>query len=222
MWSKNEAIASSLPIDLWPSVNPSLFNVDDEEKFNRSKKAITLYFSGERLSEIKKKTGIQPASVIRNAKKCVVMCWDGQIFGFRALIPYSRNKPNVRTAPFGKKRQHQKGGLTGALSALLTKFPDIEEDLIRRIKQEAKSNEILEYKLSPKSLHKIFIEAIRSKNVLEENWPFNTQYRGLRSIQKYMVQIQNKNFSRSANVSGNSGAKAHTRTGSWQRAASDF
>src|SRR3546814_5390909 len=76
------------------------------------------------------------------AQKCLQMAPDGAVYGFRALIPYIRTRPYQRNAELKAKRQHQQGGQSGALGALLRRFPDIEDDLVKCIRQDRKLKRI--------------------------------------------------------------------------------
>src|SRR3546814_7902535 len=86
------------------------------------------------------------------AQKCLQVAPDGRIYGFRALIPYIRTSPYERRAELKGKRQHQQGGQAGALGAVLARFPDIEDELVKCIKQDSKLKRIPEFKLRAKHL----------------------------------------------------------------------
>src|SRR3546814_5279816 len=51
------------------------------------------------------------------------------------------------------------------------------------------------------------------KGVSESEWPFNTQYLGLRTIQKYMIYVLNENFTKSVMSREGPTAKAHMNVG---------
>src|SRR3546814_11191205 len=51
------------------------------------------------------------------------------------------------------------------------------------------------------------------KGVSESQWPFNTQYLGLRTIQKYMIYVLNENFTKSVMSREGPTAKAHMNVG---------
>ena len=210
MWSRRIAIASSPPIELWPTVSLGALE-GNQETFLASELAMKLYFQNASISvaNIERRTGISQKEYARMARRCLSIAWDGQIFGFRALIPYVRLRPNQRQAPFGPKRRHQQGGQAGALQALFRRFDNLEDELVMWIVQDAKLQRMSEYKLQPKDLHRIFLEYLRKKGVTEGEWPFNTQYRGVRTVQTYMRLVLNNNFGRAVSTRGGSPAKAH-------------
>lgn len=213
-WTKRDALATCLPLELWPTVAETALDPSAAAKFRANKEAITLYFSGLTGREIEQRTGVIRSSLASLARKCLQLASDGRIFGFRALIPYVRTRPNVRRAKFSEKRTHQQGGQSGALNAILQRFPMLEDILVRRIRNEAKALNILEFRIAPKTLHKVFLEFLKANGVGEHEWPFNTRYQGVRTIQRFMSRVLHDNFARSVNVRGEKPAKAHLQTGS--------
>jgi len=212
-WSRNTALANCPPLELWPTVVASTFEEDSARKFNSFKDAVSLYFAGLPGREIEARTGVTRTYIAKLAKKCLTLASDGQIFGFRALIPYVRISPNIRHASFSEKRRHQQGGLSGVLNVMLQRFPQLEEELTNHILNYSKANKLLEHRIAAKTLHKIFMDTVRANGVCETEWPFNTQYHGLRTIQKFMSRLLHENFSRAVNVRSESAAKAHLSTG---------
>lgn len=214
MWNRNQIVLHAPPLDTWPSVTEDALDSDEKkEKFGAQKKAIQLYFSGEPTQSIQKLTGVWFSDLSRLAKKCLTLASDGRIFGFRALIPYYRISPYVRTKSTSHKRAHQQGGQAGVLIAILIRFPNLEDELVKRIRQDAKLREIPEYRMKAVSLHRLFINLLKQKGVASSEWPFNTQYLGMRSIQKYMAAVLNRNFARSVNTREEKDAKAHLPVG---------
>tara|TARA_R100001132_G_C3273291_1_gene95350 strand:- start:3313 stop:5094 length:1782 start_codon:yes stop_codon:yes gene_type:complete len=147
------------------------------------------------------------------AQKCLQIAPDGAIYGFRALIPYIRTRPYQRTAKLKAKRQHQQGGQSGALGALLARFPEIEDDLVKCIRQDRKLKRIPEVKIRVKDLHRLFIQCVKAKGVSESEWPFTTQNLGLRTIYTYMTYVLNENFTKSVISREGPTAKAHMNVG---------
>jgi len=188
-WSRNRIAVSKLPIKLWPTVAEELLPKDQLENFRSKKDAVTLYYLGVPISEIVLRTGICRTDLPRLMKKCLTLSYDGRIQGFRALIPYQRIGPNQRTAELSQKRRHQQGGQSGALSLTLRRFPGIEDNLLCWIRNQAKQQRIAEFRIAPKTLHKIFLDLLSSKGVGKNEWPFNTQYLGKRTIQSFMSKV---------------------------------
>lgn len=212
MWTRR-SISSSLPVELWPTVNTAAMDRVQAQTFQSRKRAMQLYFAGEAVEPIARLTGVSRYDLARMARKCLQTAPDGAIYGFRALIPYIRTSSYRRKAAAGAKRQHQQGGHSGALGALLAQFPDIERDLIKCIKQERKRKSVPEAKIRAKDLHRLFIECVRANGAPESEWPFTTQHLGQRTIYRYMTHILNENFTKSVNTREGTAARAHVNVG---------
>lgn len=201
----------------WPRVPQTIVPQAQREQFNALVQAITLYYDGVPLEEIGQTTGTNPKAVCYFAKRCVALRPDGEIYGFAALLRSTRMKPYTREAPIRAKRENEKAGMAGALSALLDRFPDIQDKLVARIHARAKELRVQEFRLRPKDLHKIFIDLVRGKGVKATEWPFNTQYRGARSISSYMQSILAQNFALTVRTREEQSAHAHLAVGSGER-----
>lgn len=187
--------------------------LDQAQAFTARKEAMQLYFAGKKVRDIERKTGVRWQKLASMAQKCLRMAPDGQVYGYRALIPYIRTSSYQRRAELKTKRQHQQGGQAGALSLVLQRFPDIEDELVRNIRQSGKRMQIPEHRLRAKDLHRIFIQYLKSKDVSETEWPFTTRYLGLHTIQKYMARVLSENFCKSVMSREGAAAKAHINVG---------
>lgn len=211
-WRRSEDLIGIPDVDTWPHVNLDLVPPEFRETVGAKVEAVTLYVRGLPIAAISRRTGVTsqlPALV----KRCLELSPDGQIWGFRALTPYFRIKHYERQAAIFPKRQEQKGGHAGALGALVKRFPDIEKQLIALIKKEARHFEVPEHRIRPKDLHRIFISLLRKKGLTQSEWPFNTKYLGIRSIQRYMKEVLDANFDRAVNSREESAARAHLAVG---------
>jgi putative transposase len=217
MWSRNNEFLTAPPVETWPGVSTIALESDHLQLFTDRVTAIKLYLAGENVADIQRRTGVNSKSLPRFLKNCLKLSSDGRIFGFRALNPYFRINPYVKRKTMGPKRPEQQGGQSGAFGQLLRMFPDIESSLVSIVRQEAKSRQVWEFNLRPRSLHRCFLAFLKTK--IQENqypvygWPFNTKYRGLRTIQTFMTDLVGRNFSRSVRVAGQREAIAHKSVG---------
>lgn len=212
-WSRIEVLAETPPIETWPDVNLAGLPERYVETFNARKSAITLYWNGFPLEEVMSQTGISKNLLPRFLKRCLESAPDGRIHGFRALIPYSRTAPYQRVAAETKKLPQAKGGKSGMLGLTLNRFPDLEEDLVALILKKRKTRAFHEHRLSATDLHQIFLKRLKELGVGKCEWPFNTRYQGARSIARYMIDIQDRYFSKSIHVREEQEAQAHVATG---------
>lgn len=211
-WSRAEATGFP-PIATWPTVELSLLDSGSAEEFEAKVRAVTLYLEGIPTGEIQERTGIPRWDLPRMVKRCLELASDGQILGFRALIPYLRVVPYTRKKEVKAKRPQQKAGHSGALGALLSRFPKINDELVALIKKEGKGKKIHEQKIRATTLHHIFLDYLREHGVTKTEWPFNTLYLGVRSIQSFMKEVLNANFGRGVYAREEKTAKAHLAVG---------
>lgn len=213
MWTRKAAIASSIPLDLWPVADDSGLSTGNREKFCAFVDAIRLYFANEPVADIERRTGVSAKQLPQLAKRCLLLGSDGNILGYRALLPYARTKRYERSAPIQTKFPEQRCGQSGALTALFDRFPRIREELIHCIRHEMQHRRAHEHRLRPRDLHRTFIKMARDAGVVESEWPFNTKYLGLRSLEKFMKEVLDGHFARAVHIYGEREARAHLAVG---------
>ena len=214
-WSRRELLNGVPHISVWPTALDDLIDSEYKEEFKNRCQAVQMYLEQESLEEIKKITSIQPKSVISFTKNCIKIAEDGNIFGYRALIPYFRKKEYVRTAEQKQKFKEAQGGQAGLFSNLLNKYPEIHKKLIQLInKSNSAKYSVHEKRIRPRDLHNFFLTSLRKIGVNETEWPFNTKHLGLRTIQSYMSQVLNENYSKSVKNLDESDSTAHLAVGS--------
>lgn len=211
-WSRAQAVGFP-PIATWPTVATNLLARDAAEIFEARRRAVVFYLEGVPSGQIRELTGIPRWELPRMVKRCLELGSDGQIFGFRALIPFARVAQYSRNKKVGAKRSQQHGGHAGALGAMLVRFPAIEKELVALVKKEVKARKIHEHKIRATTLHHIFLGYLRQHGVTSDEWPFNTTYLGARSIQRFMRSVLNANFGRSVFVREEKDARAHLAVG---------
>src|SRR5436190_19053320 len=87
-------------LSTWATVDPTLLTDKDAQIFKRRQGAVFSYFSNQYMETISAEFGISRQEILRNVKRCLEQHPDdGRIWGFRALIPYTRQKDYERTAP---------------------------------------------------------------------------------------------------------------------------
>lgn len=175
-------------------------------------KAIKMFAEGKTYREIRTVTG-QDGAMVRNLfRRCLELADDGRIQGYRALLPYVHTRPNVRRSEVSEKRQEQQGGMSCALSAILTRLPDLEDKLVKRLRKDRR-NEPDHYRPTGAHLVRIFHETLRRENVTDAEWPFRTKHQGRQTIEPYMRSLFRQTFSRAVAYEGGDEAKAHAATG---------
>jgi putative transposase len=184
-----------LNINEWPLVFVEGLSKDDQDIYNRRKEGIDLYFRGVSLKKIKKLTKIDSKDIYRLVDRCLELDKSGQIWGYRALIPRKRLEDYQRTASIDQPNTK----LTGAFKTLLKNFPQIRDEIIRLfLHGHSKSSEPVEPVMRAMDIWKKFHKACRSVGLTAMQYPFNTKDKGRRSLERYLLTLQDDFFGEAA------------------------
>lgn len=177
------------------------------------KKAIGLYLRGATEQEIKAEAGIGLSETVRLLKdRCLSVHQDGEVWGWRALVPWERinayqRRSKVVVDEFGQ-------GAVGALNAALNRHPDLRERFDKRILSAGSMRRLSAVKRSKQSHWRWFLDQLRSLGYERDNqWPFNTKKLGYSSICLYIDRVLNDNPEAAAMVSGGLDSKKKLLTG---------
>lgn len=181
-------------ITLWATVNTSLLSEEDTIIFKKRENAIRAYFAGEPIGKVCEKCEISRQSLIRIVKRCLKVHPDGRIWGWRAVIPYSRQKsseevasePSTKQFSGRKKAIHKK---SVELSRLFYKYPEIQETVDNMFLKKTEKGVVHEPRIHLKSIHKRFLEACREAGIKANEYPFTVKNTGRIALWKYL-----KNF----------------------------
>ncbi|MFJ7310830.1 hypothetical protein [Peribacillus frigoritolerans] len=202
--------------DKWPQVLSENLSDSHRSTFFKRKKAVDLYFDGDiSVTEICLKTDIKKQQLIKLVKNCLEVDQTGEIYGYRALIPYKRIKPYKRNKSIdGFNDEGGERRLMGAFSMLLEKYPSIE-DMIKNYYLNRKKRDITEPITRVKYLHRKFITLCKSEglNSVKGDYPFNTKDLGLRSLYRYVQELENKYANESVKRYGEDAATLIQSTG---------
>jgi putative transposase len=198
LWGQLRIKRSAIPellsdLAVWPTVDPTGLSKDHKATLESRSEAIRLFVEdrGVSLAEIKRKTGVHREQLYRLLERCLRRDADGRIYGFRGAIPNKRLKAYTRQAKVKNGKPKSRGGAAGAFTALLERFPDIKRWLIRQVKLRLKplGDEVREVKLTIRRLHKRFLEKCKDAGIQENEYPFNRDLLGYRSLQA-LVKIE--------------------------------
>lgn len=180
----------------WPTVDELALSDTDKAIYRRKEQAIRQFLLEPDVSvqEICRMNGVVPATLYRTFERCTTKHPDGRIYGFRALIRYARIEPYKRIKAVSKGHCPSKGGMSGAFSMLLEKHPKIQEMLTRELWERNRpvGTTIREVRKSLKRIHKKFLEACRAEKIPLDEYPFNQDYLGLRSLASYLKKLAEK------------------------------
>jgi len=160
-------------LQTWAVPDVGALPKDKQQIYLSRKKAVEMACDGSSDKAIKRKCGIGLKQTTRLIKeRCVVLHEDGQIYGFRGLVPYDRIRPYTRTKPV-KIDAFGRGG-AGALRSLLELDPEFKRELDKKILSVApKKAELTEVKQPRQVLWGWFLTQLRSRGYeVKGEWPF--------------------------------------------------
>jgi transposase InsO family protein len=178
-------------LQTWPQVDDQA--IRDPQKralfINRSK-AIRLLLEQASAEQITAQSGTTRREAMRLLRRCLTVSTDGQIFGFRALIPGIRIAKYTRQAKPRPLSYQKPTGSAGIFEQLLrshTVLADLIQDQVFRL---SKRNRIYESRIPIKGLHKRFIEKCRELGLEKDHqYPFSTRSLAYMSLSRYVRHL---------------------------------
>ena len=199
---RSQYTESELDTSTWPAAElPKGASSDEIEFFNKRKAAITMYARGDGISKIVKKTGMFRQAIHQLFNRCMEHHEDGEIYGFRAILP------NANRKPYERKDNSVTGA--GSFQCFIKAHPVIDQQM-RAAVFGWEDSLLSTNKISNQAFFEFFIELCRNAGVKEDinpEYPFNTQYYGKRSFDKYLLDL--KNSEEGMMVYGDRNARRH-------------
>lgn len=179
----------------WPGVDPSLICDKDRATFMRREKAIRQYLSDVPVKVITKETGISGKEIRRLLKRCLEVHTDNRIWGFRALLPWSRQKSYERIAVVKPYPHTREAGSSGALSQLFSRFPHIQELVDALFLKQFGEGTVHEARIPVRSIHKRFLNACRESGLTARDYPLSAKHLGYWAVWHYLHRLVNRELS---------------------------
>ena len=213
LWGHMSVKRSAIPealVDLsrWPNVDISALKDDQREAYQRRRDAVTMFVDQPDLplSEIRRRTGVHPEQLYRLLNRCLKTHEDGRIFGLRGLLLSKHLKAYERVAQVASSTPRGKGGAAGALGRLLAAHPKLHAWLEHESSARGRplrSGELREVRKTIRRLHKQFLDKCREVGVRMNEWPFNRDLLGYRSVQAFVYAHANRTASSESGKAGN-------------------
>lgn len=221
--SRRSIFENTVPIKHWPLVDESLIEERWRETFKNRCTAVTMYAEGYSAAEITKVTGVHRTALPRLALKCIEIAHDMRVMGFRGLVPYIHPNKSVRTAEARHKYPEARGGQAGLFRQTLDKYPKIEQQLIGSIRKQKSSRSVVhEKRISPKSLHSLFLKLLKAEGVGVTEWPFNCKQMGKRTIYDFFSKVLHESFDKTVMSREENEAGAHLAVGTGHKSLISF
>ena len=205
---RDSILKENLDVTKWFSVSTEGLTSEKRKVFLQRKQAIDMYIGTDiNVRTISVETGVTQSNIYRLTQRCLELDENGQVWGYRALIPYKRTRRY--------ERQQATGGqvkLTGAFELLLETYPSIKTMIDNTIFGRNK-DQITDPIIRTKIIHKRFIELCRKVGIRISDYPFNSDNLGKRTLYRYVERIKNEHFVQAAALSGNDAAQKARSTG---------
>lgn len=197
----------------WPTPDQGGLGAKRSGYLNR-KKAVKLYLlSGATNEELKQKCGIGLSQVRRLiTERCLEKHPDGQIYGFRALVPNLPIRPHRRITPV--KVDEWGRGAAGAMQLVLDLNPDLRTAFNKRILSRS-SDDDLDGSEPTKREHWLwFLKRLRKLGYqVRKEWPFCTDNNGYVSVCRYIDNVRASDPRKAAGVLGGKDSQKKLVTG---------
>lgn len=194
------------------AVDATAMSEEDRAIFLRRKKAIEMRLDGLTGREIREQTDIIESEQTRLFKRYTVMLLEGVFLGEAGLVPHSRMGSNIRRKALPDKHTEAQGGLSGALSYTLEKFPEIAQRFVAEVfRKDVKFGHGAKY--DKKYLCAVFYNICEDEGVLPGEWPFNQLSGASKTIRTYINTILESDFERAALATGGKLALTHSKAG---------
>jgi hypothetical protein len=189
---------SASNLELWPGPDEYVLLDKVLQRYRPRQQAVRLYAAGCPFVEIKGQTGIGEDEVQRLVKRCVTPHADGEIYGFRALLPGTRLKDYKRSRPVEHIKGGGSGACAGALEQLFDRFPEVRAMVHQSFLDENSKDVLPEARMPMTALHRKFKRVLRKLGFTEFDWPFNTENCAYKALCTYCKDLQLADAQRAA------------------------
>lgn len=169
----------------WLELEPGLLGTKNRERYERMKAAIEASASGMTLAEIRRRWSVSGGSLQHLKDRCVELHDDGQVWGWRALRKWVRQKAYTRARapkPVGPERK----GLSGAWMQLVETHEKVRKIIFDAL-APALSARRKEAGVNIAGLHRRIIALLVSEGWTE--YPLGTENMGYVALTKFINRL---------------------------------
>lgn len=205
-----------IDLSIWPRIDEGGLVESRRELFLKRKKAVELYLSGKPEAAIRAETGYSRVHVYRLiTERCLQTHEDGQLEGWRGLLPHKRLKPYIRTKPLSPDAWGK--GMSGAMQLLLStpKGSALDQRFQKMILQEGRKKRLEGQRIPKQDLIVWFLREVREiyRDNAASNWPFNVAKQGQTTISKYIDTVLKNNPGIATKILGGPEAQKKAKAG---------
>jgi len=169
----------SVEIASWPAPDVTGFSTDKRALYEKRRRAVEAYAAATPHKLITQETGVSRAEAHRMYKRCMDANDTGKVIGFYACLPWFR----LRCAPQSSNNKFQN---------FLRKYPEIRQVLKDTFFKLKPASNMHESMISRADLHAKFLKLAVNAGVKDNEWPFNTDNKGYKTICKYLVELSDE------------------------------
>lgn len=210
-YTRETAPAISLDLTLWPKVDLQSLDEAERKRAEALQVAVEAYVRGETMAPLLASVHLCHAQLLRAFNKCILPAPDGQLFGYRGLLLQVGRKPYERVKAATAK------STAGALHLMFKRIRGLEKRLRDAILRRDSKGKLQEARIRAKDLHRTFISELRQAGVGDDEWPFNTRWKGKRCIERYMQNVVTSQAERAVRVRYGEAAGSKYKTGTGHR-----
>lgn len=199
--------------DVWPTPDEGALQGTIRTRYLSRKLGVKLYLAGQTDAYIRERCGIGLKQVYRLVtERCLQPHPDGQIYGWRALVP------NVHLRPYTRRRKVKVdsfgNGASGALGALLDLHPSLRTSFEKRILASSADNELGPTRRARQTHWKWFLDELRKLGYEQRGeWPFNTASNAYSTVCRHIDAVYRMSPKKAARAIGGPDLEKKLRSG---------
>lgn len=171
----------------WPAIDPSALSASGRERYDCFRRGLEVYCIDGNLVEAANQGRTSQANFLRILRRCICPYFDGQIAGWRALVPHSRVPATLTKIWPASVKAHT--GRAEQFSILLENYPQIEQMLKDEILKLGKGRKAYEAKKSYAALTGLVRRACIELGLTDRDYPLNTASFGLKAVTRYAKNL---------------------------------
>lgn len=194
----------------WKNVLVEVLDDTAKDVFLSRQKAVDMYIDGFTLREIEDKTKINKVSISKYIERCrSINPLDNKPYGYAALLHYQHTNKRV------PNRINTISSNRGSFENLLLHYPQLQDFIYNNYFGNRK--ETLEKNMKVSTLHKKFLEECRCLGIQDYEYPFNTDSKAIRSLERYINKLRHKNISKTIKRESKDAQQRFNSTGKGQK-----